>query len=70
LLDVDCDETTTKSLLASVVGNVPLDELVYEVEQRNRLKLILTLLEVRVRSGSQDPAVFNAMAKNDFHRQQ
>ena len=63
LLDVDCDETTIKSLLASVTGNFPIDELVHEVEQRNRLKLILSWLENRVQNGSQDPAVFNAMAK-------
>ncbi|TFY72317.1 hypothetical protein EVG20_g697 [Dentipellis fragilis] len=63
LLDVDCDETTIKGLLASVTGNFPIDELVHEVEQRNRLKLILPWLEARVQSGSQDPAVYNAMAK-------
>ncbi|TFY80376.1 hypothetical protein EWM64_g3637 [Hericium alpestre] len=63
LLDVDCDETTIKGLLASVTGNFPIDELVHEVEQRNRLKLILPWLEARVQAGSQDPAVYNAMAK-------
>ena len=63
LLDVDCDETTLKSLLASVPGNFPIDELVQEVESRNRLKLILPWLEARVQQGSQDPAVFNALAK-------
>ncbi|GJE98267.1 clathrin heavy chain [Phanerochaete sordida] len=63
LLDVDCDETTIKSLLASVPGNFPIDELVHEVETRNRLKLILPWLEARVQAGSQDPAVFNALAK-------
>jgi clathrin heavy chain len=42
-LDVNCDETTIKGLLASVTGNLPIDELVHEVEQRNRLKLILPL---------------------------
>ncbi|KAF5383731.1 hypothetical protein D9615_003688 [Tricholomella constricta] len=63
LLDVDCDETTIKGLLASVTGNFPIDELVHEVEQRNRLKLILPWLEARVQSGSQDTAVFNALAK-------
>ncbi|KIM86720.1 hypothetical protein PILCRDRAFT_4614 [Piloderma croceum F 1598] len=52
-----------KGLLASVTSNFPIDELVHEVEQRNRLKLILPWLEDRVQSGSQDPAVFNAMAK-------
>ncbi|OBZ66438.1 Clathrin heavy chain 1 [Grifola frondosa] len=63
LLDVDCDETTIKSLLASVPGNFPIDELVHEVEARNRLKLILPWLEARVQAGSQDSAVFNALAK-------
>ncbi|KAH6916189.1 clathrin heavy chain 1 [Coprinopsis sp. MPI-PUGE-AT-0042] len=56
-------QTTIKGLLASVTGNFPIDELVHEVEQRNRLKLILPWLEARVAGGSQDPAVFNAMAK-------
>jgi clathrin heavy chain len=63
LLDVDCDEGTIKSLLSSVTGNFPIDELVHEVEQRNRLKLILPWLEARVQAGSQDPAIFNAIAK-------
>jgi clathrin heavy chain len=63
LLDVDCDETTIKSLLASVTGTFPIDELVNEVEQRNRLKLILPWLETRVQAGSQDPAIYNAIAK-------
>jgi len=59
LLDVDCDEMTIKGLLASVMGNFPIDELVHEVEQRNRLKLILPWLETRVQNGSQDSAVFD-----------
>jgi clathrin heavy chain len=63
LLDVDCNEATIKGLLSSVTGNFPIDELVHEVEQRNRLKLILPWLEGRVQAGSQDPAVFNAIAK-------
>ncbi|EJD07554.1 clathrin heavy chain [Fomitiporia mediterranea MF3/22] len=63
LLDVDCDETTIKNLLASITGNFPIDELVQEVESRNRLKLILPWLETRVQQGSQDAAVYNAIAK-------
>jgi clathrin heavy chain len=63
LLNVNCDETMIKGLLASVTGNFPIDELVHEVEQRNRLKLILPWLEAHVQSGSQDSTVFNAMAK-------
>lgn len=63
LLDVDCDEATIKSLLASVTGAFPINELVNEVEQRNRLKLILPWLDTRVQAGSQDPAVYNVIAK-------
>ena len=63
LLDVDCDDSTIKGLLASVTGNFPIDELVHEVEERNRLKLISPWLEAHVQAGSQDPAVFNAIAK-------
>ena len=54
-LDADCDETTIKSLFASVPGNFPIAELVNEVEQRNRLKLTLPWLEAQVQAGSQDP---------------
>ncbi|KNE65463.1 hypothetical protein AMAG_11086 [Allomyces macrogynus ATCC 38327] len=64
LLDVDCDEATIKNLLVSVRAQaIPLDALVAEVEQRNRLKLLLPWLEMKVKEGSQDPAVFNALAK-------
>ncbi|CAG8591960.1 6823_t:CDS:10 [Funneliformis caledonium] len=63
LLDVDCDEMMIKNLLMSVTGPVPVDQLVEEVEKRNRLKLILPWLELRVQDGSQDPAIYNAMAK-------
>ena len=63
LLDFDCDETMIKGLLASVMGNFPIDKLVHEVEQRNRLKLILPWPEACVQSSSRDPLVFNAMAK-------
>ncbi|KAK9468648.1 hypothetical protein V1512DRAFT_257573 [Lipomyces arxii] len=63
LIDVDCDESIIKSLLQTVLGQVPIDELVAEVEKRNRLKLILPFLEATMQTGSQDPALFNAMAK-------
>jgi clathrin heavy chain len=63
LLDVDCDEQTVKGLLASVTGPFPVEELVREVEERNRLKLILPFVEARVTAGDQDPALFNTMAK-------
>jgi clathrin heavy chain len=39
------------------------DELVQEVEQRNRLKLILPWLEAKIATGQQEPALYNALAK-------
>jgi clathrin heavy chain len=63
LLDVDCDEGTIKNLLASVTGPFPIDELVHEVEQRNRLKLVLPWVEARVAAGQQDSALYNTLAK-------
>ncbi|KAJ1548234.1 hypothetical protein HK096_008280 [Nowakowskiella sp. JEL0078] len=63
LLDVDCDEGTIKGLLMSVHGPVPVEELVAECEKRNRLKMLLQWLEARVMEGSQDPQVYNAVAK-------
>ena len=33
LVDVDCDESTIKTLWASVIGDFSIDELVHEVER-------------------------------------
>ncbi|KAI9809888.1 MAG: hypothetical protein M1825_000321 [Sarcosagium campestre] len=64
LLDVDCDESIIKNLLQSVDPKViPIDELVSEVESRNRLKLLLPFLEATLASGNQQQAVYNALAK-------
>ncbi|ORZ32352.1 clathrin D6 coat with Auxilin J-domain [Catenaria anguillulae PL171] len=65
LLDVDCDEPTIKALLASVQRSpaVQVDALVAEVEKRNRLKLLLPWLELKVKEGTADTAVYNALAK-------
>ncbi|KAF9986069.1 hypothetical protein BGZ65_008891 [Modicella reniformis] len=63
LLDVGCDESVIKSLLLSVHNDLPVAELVDQTEKRNRLKLILPWLEVKVNEGSQDPEVYNAVAK-------
>ncbi|ORY30240.1 hypothetical protein BCR39DRAFT_530157 [Naematelia encephala] len=63
LLDVDCDETVIKNLLMSVTGTFPIEELVEEVEKRNRLKLILPWLNNKVQQGSTDHAIYNAIAK-------
>jgi clathrin heavy chain len=64
LLDVDCDESIIKNLLSTVnPASVPIDELVTEVESRNRLKLLLPFLEATLAAGNQQQAVFNALAK-------
>ena len=64
LLDVDCDESIIKNLLASVSPeSIPIDDLVQEVESRNRLKILLPFLETTLQSGNQQQAVYNALAK-------
>jgi clathrin heavy chain len=64
LLDVDCDESIIKNLLQTVdPASVPIDELVSEVETRNRLKLLLPFLEATLAAGNQQQAVYNALAK-------
>ena len=64
LLDVDCDERIIKDLLSSVnASSIPIDELVEEVESRNRLKLLLPFLESTLASGNEQQAVYNALAK-------
>jgi clathrin heavy chain len=49
-------------LLADVTGNFPIDELVHEVGQKNKLTFILPWFEARIQSGSQNSAVLYAMA--------
>ncbi|XP_076453409.1 clathrin heavy chain 1-like [Babylonia areolata] len=63
LLDVDCAEDVIKQLILVVKGQFSTDELVEEVEKRNRLKLLLPWLETRVHEGVNEPATHNALAK-------
>ncbi|KAL4712419.1 hypothetical protein ACJJTC_001580 [Scirpophaga incertulas] len=63
LLDVDCAEDIIKNLILVVRGQFSTDELVAEVENRNRLKLLLPWLETRVHEGCNEPATHNALAK-------
>ena len=63
LMDVDCDDGIIKNLLLSVTGVIPVDKLVFETEKRNRLKIALPWLESKARDGSQDPEIYNALAK-------
>jgi clathrin heavy chain len=63
LLDVDCSEDQIKQMIMSVRGQFSVDELVEEVEKRNRMKLLLAWMETRIHEGSTDPAIHNALAK-------
>ncbi|XP_023567489.1 clathrin heavy chain 2 isoform X3 [Octodon degus] len=63
LLDVDCSEEVIKNLIVVVRGQFSTDELVAEVEKRNRLKLLLPWLESRMHEGCEEPAIHNALAK-------
>lgn len=63
LLDVDCSEDAIKQLIMHTRGQFSVDELVAEVEKRNRLKLLLPWLEAKVHEGSTDAATHNALAK-------
>lgn len=63
LLDVDCSEDIIKSLMMAVRGQFSTDELVEEVEKRNRLKLLLPWLEAKIHDGTEEPATHNALAK-------
>merc|ERR1712121_317653 len=56
-------EIYVQNLIMVVRGQFNTDELVEEVEKRNRLKLILPWLEARVHEGSVEPATHNAIAK-------
>ncbi|KAM9194420.1 LOW QUALITY PROTEIN: clathrin heavy chain 2 [Dugong dugon] len=63
LLDVDCSEEVIKNLIMVVRGQFSTDELVAEVEKRNRLKLLLPWLESQIHEGCEEPAAHNALAK-------
>jgi clathrin heavy chain len=63
LLDDDCDEAFIKNLIMSVRNMVPIEDLVDQVEKRNRIKILQPFLEARVAEGIQDPAAHNALAK-------
>lgn len=63
LFDVDCPDDVIKQLIMAVKGQFSTDELVEELEKRNRLKLLLTWLETRIHEGGDEPATHNALAK-------
>eukprot|EP00607_Mallomonas_marina_P003718 CAMPEP_0182427698 /NCGR_PEP_ID=MMETSP1167-20130531/18991_1 /TAXON_ID=2988 /ORGANISM="Mallomonas Sp, Strain CCMP3275" /LENGTH=1652 /DNA_ID=CAMNT_0024610121 /DNA_START=314 /DNA_END=5272 /DNA_ORIENTATION=+ len=63
LLDLDCNEDVVRTLLNSVGQMCPVDELVEQVERRNRLRLIQPWLEARVAQGNTEVATHNAIGK-------
>lgn len=63
LLDLDYNEDFIKKLIMSVKNTVPTEELVAEVEKRNRLKMLLKFLEARVADGATDVGVHSGIAK-------
>ena len=62
-MDVDCTEDAIKQLILVVRGQFSTDELVEEVEKRNRLKLLLPWLETRIAEGVTEAPTHNALAK-------
>eukprot|EP01088_Endostelium_zonatum_P000323 TRINITY_DN10605_c0_g1_i1.p1 TRINITY_DN10605_c0_g1~~TRINITY_DN10605_c0_g1_i1.p1 ORF type:complete len:1777 (+),score=482.95 TRINITY_DN10605_c0_g1_i1:241-5571(+) len=62
LLDDDCNEDYIKKLVMSA-AIVPIDELVAQVEKRNRLRLLKPFLETKIQQGNNEVATFNAIAK-------
>ncbi|CAM9417931.1 unnamed protein product, partial [Phaeothamnion confervicola] len=63
LLDLDCPEDFIRGLLNSVGHACPVDELVEQVERRNRLRLLQPWLEARVATGNTEPGTHNAIGK-------
>jgi len=63
LLDKGVDEKWLLETLVAVGNMCPAEDLVREVEERGRLKLILPWLEARQREGSTEVSVYNALAK-------
>jgi clathrin heavy chain len=63
LLDLDCNEDFIRGLLNSVGINCPVDDLVEQVERRNRLRLLQPWLEAQVTNGNRETATHNAIGK-------
>jgi clathrin heavy chain len=66
LLDSDSssvDDVYIKSLLMSIKSLVPIEAVTQVLEERQKLKLMLQLLEALVAEGSKDRAVHTALAK-------
>mmetsp|Transcript_15803 Transcript_15803/g.20869 ORF Transcript_15803/g.20869 Transcript_15803/m.20869 type:complete len:1733 (+) Transcript_15803:212-5410(+) len=63
LLDLDCNEDFVRGLLNATGLACPVEELVEEVERRNRLRLLQPWLEARLATGNTETATHNAIGK-------
>jgi clathrin heavy chain len=63
LLDSGCPEDFILQLVNTVGNLCSADQLIEEIEKRNRLKILQSWLETRFREGNQEPALHNAIAK-------
>lgn len=62
LLDVNCSDDFIRKMIIQVPDNYDMVEMVEEVSKRNRIKILLSVLENRISSGSVDPSIHSAMA--------
>lgn len=62
LLDLDCNEDYIKSLL-NQIPQCPVEQLVEEVDKRNRIRLLQPWLESRISQGNAETATHNAIGK-------
>lgn len=63
LFDVDCFEEVIKYLIMVVRGQFFIDELVVEVEKRNRFKLLFFWLEFWIQEGCKEFVIYNVLVK-------
>lgn len=62
LIDLSCEETRIRELLKNVnPQQCPIAELCDEVEQRNRLRMLLSWLEARKSEGNEETGAHNAI---------
>ena len=63
LLDADCSEDFVRALILSAGAKAPAEQLIEEMEKRNRLKILQPWLEQRQNEAVQEQAVVNALMK-------
>lgn len=63
LMDFDCQERHILTILQAAGSMCPVEELIHQVEQRGRLRMLRQWLEGRAAERKTDPAIYNALAK-------